>query len=291
MLALRAQDLADLAEQRVDVVADAALAELAEAGEVAPDLRRVDVRVVRDLLRGDPLLAHLLRLRQHLQVPAQARRDADRQPLRHTTSLLVRVLVTAPDILPTASRPASGTVSRRRSRSRSRSASGSTKYVNARSPSISTTGSHSRYSRLELADRRRCRPRRARTSLGAQTSRERPRARARRGGSRGRGRRRPAAATGRGRASRSPRRRAARASPYAAIRMLVPSARRGVPRLLEGARDDVVQLRVDLAPPSRSTPGGPAPTRSRRRRRRRRWRARPGGRGRRGPRGSRRRPA
>ena len=44
-------------------------------------------------------------------------------------------------------------------------------------------------------------------------------------------------------------------------------------------------------PPSRSTPGGPAPTRSRRRRRRPRSRARPGGRARRCPRGSRPRPA
>ena len=86
VLALRAQDPADLPEQRLDVVADAALAELAEAGEVAADLRRVDVGVVRDLLGGDPVLAHLLRLRQHLQVPAQARRDADRQAFRHRHS-------------------------------------------------------------------------------------------------------------------------------------------------------------------------------------------------------------
>ena len=82
VLPLRPQDLADLAEQRVDVVADAALAELAEGGQVAADLRRVDVRVVRDLLRGDPVLAHLLRLGQNLEVPAQPGRDSDRQPIR-----------------------------------------------------------------------------------------------------------------------------------------------------------------------------------------------------------------
>src|SRR5436305_1655827 len=77
VLALRAQDLADFPQQGVDVVADAALAELAEGREVAPDLRRVDVRVVGDLLGRDPLLAHLLRLRQHLEVAREACRDAD----------------------------------------------------------------------------------------------------------------------------------------------------------------------------------------------------------------------
>src|SRR5207253_8155462 len=77
VLALGAQDLADLAEEAVDRVADAALAELAEVREVAADLRRVDVRVVRDLLRGDPVLAHLLRLGQHLEVAREPRRDAD----------------------------------------------------------------------------------------------------------------------------------------------------------------------------------------------------------------------
>ncbi len=82
VLAGRAQDLADLRDERLDVVADAALAELAEAGEVAADLGRVDVRVVGELLRGDRLLAHLLGLREHLQVARQPRRDAQRQPLR-----------------------------------------------------------------------------------------------------------------------------------------------------------------------------------------------------------------
>jgi hypothetical protein len=83
VLALRAEDLPDLAEQRVDVVADASLAELPERREVAADLGRVDVRVVGDLLGGDPLLAHLLRLRQHLQVAREASRDADGQPISH----------------------------------------------------------------------------------------------------------------------------------------------------------------------------------------------------------------
>ena len=68
-------------DQRVDVVADAALAELAEAGEVAADLGRVDVGVLGELLRGDRLPAHLARLGQHLQVAREARRDAQREPL------------------------------------------------------------------------------------------------------------------------------------------------------------------------------------------------------------------
>src|ERR671932_648057 len=75
VLAARAQDLADLRDERVDVVAHPALAELAEAGEVAADLRRVHVRVLGELLRGDRLLAHLARLGQHLQVARQARGD------------------------------------------------------------------------------------------------------------------------------------------------------------------------------------------------------------------------
>src|SRR4029077_2787313 len=87
VLPLGAQDLADLAEQAVDAVADAALAELPEAREIAADLGRVDVGVVRDLLRGDPFLSHLLRLGQHLQVPTQPRGDAYRHPIRHTGSL------------------------------------------------------------------------------------------------------------------------------------------------------------------------------------------------------------
>jgi len=50
VLALRPQDLPDLSEQLLDVVADAALAELPERGEVAADLGCIDVRVLSDLL-------------------------------------------------------------------------------------------------------------------------------------------------------------------------------------------------------------------------------------------------
>src|SRR5262249_3191647 len=67
VLARGPQDLAYLPDERVDVVADAALAELAEAGQIAADLRRVDVRVVRELLGGDRGLAHLVGLRQDLE--------------------------------------------------------------------------------------------------------------------------------------------------------------------------------------------------------------------------------
>src|SRR5262245_14246084 len=76
-----AQDLPDLADQQVDVVADAALAELAESGQVPADLSRVDVRVLGDRLRGDGGLPHLLRLRQHLQVSGQPRGDPKREPI------------------------------------------------------------------------------------------------------------------------------------------------------------------------------------------------------------------
>src|SRR6478752_7089830 len=71
VLALGAEDPADLTEETVDRVADAALAELAEVREVATDLRRIDVRVVRDLLRPDPLLAHLLCLGEDLEVAGE----------------------------------------------------------------------------------------------------------------------------------------------------------------------------------------------------------------------------
>ncbi len=70
-------------DQRVDVVADAALAELAEGREVAADLRRVDVRVLGDVLRRDRRAAHLLRLRQDLQVAREARCDTDRETFGH----------------------------------------------------------------------------------------------------------------------------------------------------------------------------------------------------------------
>jgi hypothetical protein len=78
---LGAQDLADLRDERVDVVAHPALAELPEAGQVAADLRRVDVRVLRQLLRGDRLLAHLAGLGQDLQVAREPGGDAEREPV------------------------------------------------------------------------------------------------------------------------------------------------------------------------------------------------------------------
>src|SRR5262249_2257782 len=68
VLARGAQDLADLGDERLDVVTDAALAELAETGEVTADLSRVDVCVLRKFLGGDRFAPHLARLRQHLQV-------------------------------------------------------------------------------------------------------------------------------------------------------------------------------------------------------------------------------
>src|SRR5215210_3269777 len=82
VLAGGAQDLADLRHERVDVVAHAALAELAEAGQVAPDLRRVDVRVVGQLLGRDRLAPHLLGLGQHLQISRQPGSHPEREPLR-----------------------------------------------------------------------------------------------------------------------------------------------------------------------------------------------------------------
>src|SRR5215211_6345395 len=81
VLAGGAEDLADLADQRVDVVADATLAELAEAGKIAAYLGGVDVGVVRELLRGDRVLAHLPRLGEHLQVPGESRGHSQREPV------------------------------------------------------------------------------------------------------------------------------------------------------------------------------------------------------------------
>src|SRR4029079_984640 len=81
VLALRPEDLADLRDEAVDVVADTPLAELPERGEVAPDLGRVDVRVLAHLLGGDALLAHLLGLGEHPEVLAEPRGDTDGEPL------------------------------------------------------------------------------------------------------------------------------------------------------------------------------------------------------------------
>src|ERR671915_76301 len=79
VLARAAEDLADLRDERVHVVAHAALAELAEAGQVAADLGRVHVRVVGQLLRGDGLATHLLRLGQDLEIAREAGGNAPRQ--------------------------------------------------------------------------------------------------------------------------------------------------------------------------------------------------------------------
>src|SRR4051812_34253777 len=132
VLAAGAQDLADLRDERVDVVADAALAELAEARQVAPDLRRVDVGVVGELLRGDRVLAHLLGLGQDLEIAREPRGDAERQPFAATLDELhtptVELLVKAHPI----------TVSSNRS-----SSAASTKYSNASVPATVTTGMRS----------------------------------------------------------------------------------------------------------------------------------------------------
>src|SRR6185295_18797166 len=61
--------------------ANPALAELPESGEVAPDLRRVDVGVVRELLRGDGVLAHLPSLGEHLEIAGQPCGDAEGKPI------------------------------------------------------------------------------------------------------------------------------------------------------------------------------------------------------------------
>jgi hypothetical protein len=81
VLTLRPEDLADLPEERVDVVADPALAELAERGQVAADLGGVDIRVVGDLLGRDPVLPHFLRLGKNLEVTAQPGGDPDAEPV------------------------------------------------------------------------------------------------------------------------------------------------------------------------------------------------------------------
>src|SRR5579884_2512181 len=112
VLPLRAQDAPDLDEQRLDRVADAALAELAEVREVAADLRRVDVRVVGDLLRGDAVLAHLLGLRQHLQVPGQAGGHADPDAVVRANAL--RALQHAAPLCPNAPSGEVGTRAERR---------------------------------------------------------------------------------------------------------------------------------------------------------------------------------
>src|SRR4051812_8328235 len=86
------QDLADLADQAVDVVADPALAELPEAGQVAPDLRRVHVGVPGELLRRDRLLAHLAGLGEHLQIAREPGGHAERKPVAQRAETAVALL-------------------------------------------------------------------------------------------------------------------------------------------------------------------------------------------------------
>src|SRR3954452_18329042 len=105
VLALRTEYGADLSEERIDVVADASLTEFAERRQVAADLRGVDVRVLRYLLRGDSLLAHLARLRKHLEVPREARRHSDREAICHQFPLLDSTLVTAKTVVAVRPRP------------------------------------------------------------------------------------------------------------------------------------------------------------------------------------------
>src|SRR4051812_16627857 len=92
VLAARAQDLADLRDERVDVVAHPALAELAEAGEVAADLGRVDVGVLGELLGGDRLLAHLARLGEDLQVARETGGHTERQAIGERAEAAVALL-------------------------------------------------------------------------------------------------------------------------------------------------------------------------------------------------------
>ena len=164
VLPLRPQDLADLLEQRLRPVADSALPEPAERREIAPDLGRVDVRVLGDLLRRDPLLAHLPRLAQHLEVPAQAGGHSHCQALGHASPLTRFPVCDRSSRF--CQRPLGARGWNRQPPSRALSAAGSTKCVNARSPSISSTGRCSRY-RASSAGRRRWRRSRARTSCSS----------------------------------------------------------------------------------------------------------------------------
>ena len=154
VLPLRAKNLPDLPEQRVDVVTDASLAELPERREISPDLGRVDVRVVGDLLRGDPLLAHLLRLRQHLQVAREASRNADGQPISH--------FVTPRAMMPAASLRAVGEPSARTLCDFSTQGSGIDEVDEGPLARRSRRPATTRGAPLRVRRRRRCRPRRSR---------------------------------------------------------------------------------------------------------------------------------
>ena len=153
VLARGPQDLADLARPASrSVVADAALAELAEPGEVAADLGRVDVRVLGELLRGDRLLAHLAGLGQHLEVAREARRDAEREALAVEPSSEPPPRPVAPffgAFVPTAPFARSGSCvdTTDQASSAARSASASRTSAETSAPSTSITGIRSRCAR------------------------------------------------------------------------------------------------------------------------------------------------
>ena len=158
VLARGAQDLADLGDQRLDPVADAALAELAEPGEVAADLGRVDVRVLGELLRGDRLPAHLARLDQHLQVAREARRDPEREPL--AVGQRRRPAVAASAAVRSLDRRGRSRADSMQARARNASRSNSSSLTSRRRP----RPPGSARGRRRAGDRRpRCRPRAART--------------------------------------------------------------------------------------------------------------------------------
>ncbi len=146
VLARGAQDLADLGDQRLDLVADAALAELAEAREVAADLGRVDVGPGGELLGGDRLLAHLPGLDQDLQVAGEPRGDAERQPRAVAVVDGIANVAEAASSAASGARPSplahASTVS---SRDRAASRSGISSLT--RAPSTSITGISSSSSR------------------------------------------------------------------------------------------------------------------------------------------------
>ena len=70
-LSLEAQNLPQMALQILDVVADAAHAELAEIGEVFPDLRRVEMKLLRERLRRHGLHAGRIQRVQAAQIHRQ----------------------------------------------------------------------------------------------------------------------------------------------------------------------------------------------------------------------------
>ena len=98
VLTRRAQDLADLRDERIDVVAHAPLAELAEAREVTPDLRGIHIGVLGDGLARDGGLPHPLRLREHLQVPGEPCCDSECELFCHVIpfTACIRTLQTSP---------------------------------------------------------------------------------------------------------------------------------------------------------------------------------------------------